>query len=147
MAKDLLFATLDPTMRSVNLINSGRKIILSDTVGFISHLPTHLVAAFRATLEEVLEADLVIHVRDISHPDTSEQKKDVESILKSLGMKESVPIIEVHNKIDQLDQRIQITPKQHSFPEVQFSGNHKAGALQYWGMLIALILNEHGGKA
>ena len=82
LAKDMLFATLDPTMRGVAL-PSGRKIILSDTVGFISDLPTQLVAAFRATLEEVLEADLILHVRDISHPETAEQAADVADILTS----------------------------------------------------------------
>ena len=83
MAKDMLFATLDPTMRSIKL-SSGVDIILSDTVGFISDLPTELVAAFRATLEEVLEADIILHVRDISHPATEEQAEDVEKILESL---------------------------------------------------------------
>ena len=79
MAKDLLFATLDPTMRSIKLPN-GRGCVISDTVGFVSDLPTHLVAAFRATLEEVIEADLIVHVRDISHPDSETQKEDVEQI-------------------------------------------------------------------
>ncbi|MFC2967405.1 GTPase HflX [Acidimangrovimonas pyrenivorans] len=102
MAKDMLFATLDPTMRGV-MLPSGRKVILSDTVGFISDLPTQLVAAFRATLEEVLEADLVLHVRDISHPDTVEQAEDVEKILESLGLREDVARFEAWNKIDLLD--------------------------------------------
>ena len=84
LAKDMLFATLDPTMRGI-VLDDGRKIIASDTVGFISDLPTQLVAAFRATLEEVLEADLILHVRDISHPETSEQAADVQDILGSLG--------------------------------------------------------------
>src|SRR5690606_16237779 len=79
MAEDLLFATLDPTMRVLEL-PSGRKVLLSDTVGFISELPTSLVAAFRATLEEVTAADLIIHVRDVSHPDTGAQKADVEAV-------------------------------------------------------------------
>ncbi len=99
LAKDMLFATLDPTMRGVEL-PSGRRVILSDTVGFISDLPTQLVAAFRATLEEVLEADLILHVRDISHPETQEQAQDVADILASLGVKESTPQIEVWNKLD-----------------------------------------------
>ncbi|MCE6952754.1 GTPase HflX [Cereibacter sphaeroides] len=99
LAKDMLFATLDPTMRGVTL-PSGRKIILSDTVGFISDLPTQLVAAFRATLEEVLEADLILHVRDISHPETAEQAADVADILQSLGVKGAVPQFEVWNKLD-----------------------------------------------
>ncbi|MBU3029995.1 GTPase HflX [Paracoccus marinaquae] len=107
LAKDMLFATLDPTMRAIRLPAAGggaggRKIILSDTVGFISDLPTELVAAFRATLEEVLEADLILHVRDISHPETEEQAEDVAAILDSLGVDEDVASIEVWNKIDAL---------------------------------------------
>ena len=101
LAKDMLFATLDPTMRSIRL-PGGRQIILSDTVGFISDLPHELVAAFRATLEEVLEADLILHVRDISHPETEEQAEDVAEILESLGVDEDVALIEVWNKIDAL---------------------------------------------
>jgi GTPase len=103
MAKDLLFATLDPTMRRVRL-PGGRDIILSDTVGFISDLPTELVAAFRATLEEVLEADLILHVRDIAHPETDAQKADVEAVLEGLGLEHHVvqDMIEVLNKIDAL---------------------------------------------
>lgn len=108
LAKDMLFATLDPTMRAIRLPGAGggqgRKIILSDTVGFISDLPTELVAAFRATLEEVLEADLILHVRDISHPETEEQAADVAEILESLGVDEDVALIEVWNKIDALSQ-------------------------------------------
>ncbi|MGX0876803.1 GTP-binding protein HflX [Roseovarius sp. MBR-154] len=103
MAKDMLFATLDPTMRRVRLPDGGPEVILSDTVGFISDLPTELVAAFRATLEEVLEADLICHVRDISHPESAAQARDVATILESLGVKESVPQIEIWNKIDRLD--------------------------------------------
>ena len=102
LAKDMLFATLDPTMRGVTL-PSGAKIILSDTVGFISDLPTQLVAAFRATLEEVLSADLILHVRDISHPETVEQAADVADILTSLGVGEDTPQIEVWNKLDLVD--------------------------------------------
>ncbi|MDP7152164.1 MAG: GTPase HflX [Paracoccaceae bacterium] len=101
MAKDMLFATLDPTMRGVKLPD-GPEIILSDTVGFISDLPTELVAAFRATLEEVLAADLILHVRDISHPQSDEQAEDVSAILESLGVEEDRPQLEVWNKIDQL---------------------------------------------
>ena len=100
-AKDMLFATLDPTMRKITLDN-GESVILSDTVGFISDLPTELVAAFRATLEEVLDADLIVHVRDISHPQTEEQAQDVYKILDSLGVAEGAPLIEVWNKIDLL---------------------------------------------
>jgi GTPase len=102
LAKDMLFATLDPTMRGVTL-PSGRKIILSDTVGFISDLPTQLVAAFRATLEEVLEADLILHVRDIAHPESAEQAADVMDILASLRVNASTPMIEVWNKLDLVD--------------------------------------------
>ena len=103
-AKDKLFATLDPTLRGVTL-PSGRRIILSDTVGFISALPTMLVAAFRATLEEVLEADIIIHVRDIAHPDSLAQRDDVHGVLHELGLGETVDagaMIEAHNKIDLL---------------------------------------------
>ncbi|MDO9524492.1 MAG: GTPase HflX [Gemmobacter sp.] len=102
LAKDMLFATLDPPMRGVTL-PSGRKVILSDTVGFISDLPTQLVAAFRATLEEVLEADLILHVRDISHPESDEQAADVADILTSLGVTDDTLMLEVWNKLDLLD--------------------------------------------
>ena len=85
MAEDLLFATLDPTMRAISL-PGVEKAILSDTVGFVSDLPTQLIAAFRATLEEVIEADLLVHVRDLSHPDTEAQAADVRAILGSLGV-------------------------------------------------------------
>jgi GTP-binding protein HflX len=101
MAKDMLFATLDPTMRKVEL-PTGSEVILSDTVGFISDLPTELVAAFRATLEEVLAADVIVHVRDISHPETEEQAKDVRSILASLGVAEETTQLELWNKLDRL---------------------------------------------
>jgi GTP-binding protein HflX len=101
LAKDMLFATLDPTMRALELPD-GTEIILSDTVGFISDLPTELVAAFRATLEEVLEAQLILHVRDISHPESEEQARDVLAIMDRLGVAEETPVLEVWNKIDQL---------------------------------------------
>src|SRR3954471_6829859 len=103
-AKDLLFATLDPTMRAIEL-PTGRKLILSDTVGFISDLPTHLVAAFRATLEEVQAADIILHVRDIAHPDSEAQKADVDAVLRDLGIDQSEDnrVVEVLNKIDLLD--------------------------------------------
>ena len=103
-AKDQLFATLDPTMRSVKL-PSGHRIILSDTVGFVSELPHELVAAFRATLEEVLEADLIIHVRDLSHLDNEAQKEDVLAVLREIGLTSLIEegFIEVLNKIDRLD--------------------------------------------
>ncbi|MDG4875107.1 GTPase HflX [Mesorhizobium sp. WSM4935] len=105
LAEDMLFATLDPTLRRVRLPH-GTPIILSDTVGFISDLPTHLVAAFRATLEEVVEADLVLHLRDISDPDTAAQAEDVERILGDLGVDaaDTNRVIEVWNKIDLLDE-------------------------------------------
>ena len=102
MAKDMLFATLDPTMRAVRLPEGGPEVILSDTVGFISDLPTELVAAFRATLEEVLAANLIVHVRDISHSETDEQASDVRDILTSLGVNPEVPQIELWNKLDML---------------------------------------------
>jgi GTPase len=104
IAKNLLFATLDPTMRSIKL-PSGKDCVISDTVGFVSDLPTHLVAAFRATLEEVIEADLIVHVRDISHPDTEQQRADVETVLRELGAIEEGQgnrLIEALNKIDAL---------------------------------------------
>ncbi|ADO42543.1 GTPase HflX [Ketogulonicigenium vulgare] len=103
LAKDQLFATLDPTMRRLTLPD-GQEVIMSDTVGFISDLPTQLVAAFRATLEEVLEADLILHVRDISHPQTAQQARDVMQILHQIGVPEDAPMLEVLNKIDLLDE-------------------------------------------
>lgn len=103
-AADMLFATLDPTLRALNLPHGG-KAMLSDTVGFISNLPTQLVAAFRATLEEVLEADVILHVRDISHEDAEAQQSDVDAVLRQLGINPDDPgrIIEVWNKIDRFD--------------------------------------------
>jgi GTP-binding protein HflX len=106
---DMLFATLDPTLRAIKLPH-GSHVILSDTVGFISDLPTMLVAAFRATLEEVIEADVILHVRDVAHEDTRAQMHDVEHVLRALGIEEhDQRLIEVWNKIDQLDaaQRLQ----------------------------------------
>ena len=104
LSMDKLFATLDPTMRALNMPGGGR-IILSDTVGFVSDLPTELVAAFRATLEEVLEADILLHIRDIAHPDTAAQKSDVEEVLKSLLRVKHLAdnVIEVFNKTDRLE--------------------------------------------
>jgi len=104
LAKDLLFATLDPTMRALKL-PSSRRVVLSDTVGFIADLPTELVAAFRATLEEVLEADVVVHVRDAAHGETEAQKRDVLKVLAELGIETDGdhPILEVLNKIDLMD--------------------------------------------
>ena len=103
-AENLLFATLDPTMRDVKLPGFD-KAILSDTVGFVSDLPTELVAAFRATLEEVASADLLIHVRDMAHPDREAQREDVEDVLQSLGLGEegAPPRIEAWNKIDLIE--------------------------------------------
>jgi GTP-binding protein HflX len=103
LSADMLFATLDPTLRAVDLPH-GTRMILSDTVGFISDLPTMLVAAFRATLEEVIAADLIVHVRDVSHGDTEAQQKDVEKVLRELGIEAEDPrLVEVWNKIDRID--------------------------------------------
>ncbi len=103
LSADMLFATLDPTLRAVDLPR-GARVILSDTVGFISDLPTMLVAAFRATLEEVIEADAILHVRDMSHEDAAAQSRDVEKVLSELGIEPSDRrLIEVWNKIDRLD--------------------------------------------
>lgn len=135
LAKDMLFATLDPTMRGV-VLPSGRKVIASDTVGFISELPTQLVAAFRATLEEVLEADLILHVRDISHPESAEQAADVADILTSLGVNKAVPMFEVWNKLDLVDasQRealtVQATNRAGVFPVSALTGEGVAALLE-----------------
>jgi len=104
LSADMLFATLDPTLRAVDL-PKGLRVILSDTVGFISDLPTMLVAAFRATLEEVIEADLILHVHDVSHEDAEAQALDVEAVLSQLGIvvRDGAQLVEVWNKIDQLD--------------------------------------------
>jgi GTP-binding protein HflX len=113
LASDMLFATLDPTLRAIDLPH-GARVILSDTVGFISDLPTMLVAAFRATLEEVVEADVILHVRDISHADADAQSDDVTSILHQLGIEiaegtDAARLIEVWNKIDRLDAEARAT--------------------------------------
>lgn len=127
MAKDMLFATLDPTMRAITLPN-GAEVILSDTVGFISDLPTELVAAFRATLEEVLDADLILHVRDISHAESSEQAGDVETIMEGLGVDSAIPVFEVWNKTDLLDAEARATAEAraerdaHVFPTSALTG-------------------------
>jgi GTP-binding protein HflX len=109
LAKDLLFATLDPTMRGLKL-PGGAKAILSDTVGFIANLPHELVAAFRATLEEVLEADVIAHVRDAAHDETEAQKADVLKVLAELGVEpgRDRPFIEILNKIDLLDDNVRL---------------------------------------
>ena len=115
LAEDLLFATLDPTMRQIKL-PSGQEVVVSDTVGFISDLPTGLIAAFQATLEEVLEADVVVHVRDVSHAQSDEQKEDVELILSEIGLEMEAPsLIEVLNKVDLLqgEEKKEITGRAH----------------------------------
>ena len=101
-SENMLFATLDPKMRALELSN-GMKVILSDTVGFISDLPTELIAAFRATLEEVLAADLILHVRDISSDLTDTQALEVRKILTNIGVSNSIPVIELWNKFDKID--------------------------------------------
>ena len=102
VAEDLLFATLDPTLRRISLpgLNAA---MMSDTVGFVSDLPTQLIAAFKATLEEVVSADLLVHVRDIAHPDSDAQRADVAEILSEIGVLDETPRIEVWNKLDVLD--------------------------------------------
>lgn len=109
LAEDKLFATLDPTMRALTL-PSGKKVMLSDTVGFISRLPTQLVAAFRATLEEVLQASLLLHVRDATAENGEAQKKAVEKVLKELGLGAEKPMLEVLNKVDSLADSTEPTP-------------------------------------
>jgi GTP-binding protein HflX len=137
---DMLFATLDPTLRSIDLPH-GTKAILSDTVGFISDLPTTLVAAFRATLEEVIEADVILHVRDVSHEDTEAQLHDVENVLHSLGIEPNDPrIVEVWNKIDRLDEagrmRVQnLSERSTEHPAILVSALTGEGA----GPLLAAI--------
>ena len=120
-AEDLLFATLDPTMRGIAL-PSGRRVILSDTVGFISDLPTQLVAAFRATLEEVEEADLILHVRDVSHPDSEAQRDDVLAVLGELGIEldQDDRVVEILNKIDRLplEERERLNWQEERKPEL-----------------------------
>jgi GTP-binding protein HflX len=115
-AKDLLFATLDTTVRKLALPD-GREVMLSDTVGFVSELPHDLVAAFRATLEEVVEADLILHVRDISNPDHAAQALDVIAVLNELGVASDKPVIEVWNKVDRVAQTDSGTPNFLVAPE------------------------------
>ena len=146
LAKDMLFATLDPTMRGV-VLPSGRKVIASDTVGFISDLPTQLVAAFRATLEEVLEADLICHVRDISHPESAEQAADVAEILASLGVKATTPMIEVWNKLDLVEPSLQASLVAQADG---ISGVHAISAVTGQGMdalLAAISLHLDDAKS
>jgi GTP-binding protein HflX len=123
LAEDMLFATLDPTLRSVALPHGG-EIIMSDTVGFISDLPTMLVSAFRATLEEVLEADVILHVRDIAHEDAEAQRADVEAILADLGVDPAGDrrLMEVWNKADLLDE--------HSLAAVQNSAMRRPAGVK-----------------
>ena len=155
MAEDMLFATLDPTMRKVDMPGVG-KVILSDTVGFVSDLPTQLVAAFRATLEEVLSADLLLHVRDISHPDSEAQRADVIDVLTDIGVasagtdgdedgNEGPPIIEVWNKIDRLtpDHRADIATLARNHGAITLSAQTGEGVAQLRDALIAAL----GGKA
>jgi GTP-binding protein HflX len=148
LAKDMLFATLDPTMRAVRL-PSGLKVILSDTVGFISDLPTQLVAAFRATLEEVLSADLILHVRDISHPETEEQAADVADIMASLGVKEETPIIEVWNKLDLVatSQREALTAQAARRPMVRPVSALTGEGVETLLALVSRVLDEERTKA
>jgi GTP-binding protein HflX len=147
LAKDMLFATLDPTMRTIPLPH-GRKIILSDTVGFISDLPTALIAAFRATLEEVLEADVVLHVRDMNHVESEAQAKDVLQVLDHLGLSENNRnnLIEVWNKADLLD------PVDHASLEAAASRRDDCtlvSSVKGTGLnrLLAMVEARLGGKA
>ncbi|HZV84241.1 MAG TPA: GTPase HflX, partial [Brevundimonas sp.] len=129
-AKDLLFATLDTTQRTIRL-PQGRPAIVADTVGFISDLPHELVESFRATLEEVGEADLILHVRDIASPDTAAQSKDVEAVLKQIPMVEGKPrrVLEVWNKIDLLDGDAREAVVDHAD---RLRGEGKAVAVSAW---------------
>jgi GTP-binding protein HflX len=143
LAKDMLFATLDPTMRAV-VLPGGTRAILSDTVGFISNLPTQLVAAFRATLEEVLEADIILHVRDIAHPDTEAQAGDVAAILGDLGVSEATPLLEVWNKADLLDAeaRAALAAQAARRPDVVVISALAGSGLEALGAAVAAALGE-----
>ena len=144
-ADDMLFATLDPTMRRLDL-PSGRVVILSDTVGFISDLPTDLVAAFRATLEEVREADIILHVRDVSNPDGDLQKAAVEAVLAELGIDDgdgSRQVIEVWNKTDRLDRQECLDLQQcRSAGRVPVSALDGSGCEQLVALLDMLLGRE-----
>lgn len=132
MAENLLFATLDPTMRQLAL-PSGKQAILSDTVGFISDLPTHLVEAFHATLEEVENADIILHVRDISHEDTRAQKEDVQNVLETLNIKSDDPrVIEALNKIDAIPPE----DKQIIVEQSRRSGRESMSAWSFQGDMV-----------
>jgi GTP-binding protein HflX len=138
LAKDLLFATLDPTMRGLKL-PSGRKVILSDTVGFISDLPIELVAAFRATLEEVLEAEIIAHVRDVAHDETEAQKADVLKVLHELGVGEDRPVLEILNKIDLLDPDAREAVSERDGSTVATSALTGEGVPQFLDQLDAML--------
>ena len=144
LAKDLLFATLDPTMRGVKL-PQGTRIILSDTVGFIADLPTELVAAFRATLEEVLEADVIVHVRDAAHDESAAQKGDVLKVLEELGVPPNRPMLEVLNKIDLLapEQRDGLLRGNGRKEAVAVSALTGAGILAFLAALDARVTRDN----
>jgi GTP-binding protein HflX len=145
LAKDLLFATLDPTMRGVRLPH-GTRIILSDTVGFIADLPTELVAAFRATLEEVLEADVIAHVRDCAHDESAAQKADVLKVLEELGVPPDRPMLEVLNKIDLLEpeQRTGLLARNDPKPNGESRGAVAVSAVTGEGIPALLAAFESG---
>ena len=127
LSKDMLFATLDPTMRGWQLA-SGRQVILGDTVGFISQLPTELVEAFRSTLEEVVEADFLLHVHDASSPMALDEADDVESVLTALGVDASHPRLHIFNKADLLESDSELTPLWQRYPQaVPVSATEKSG--------------------
>ncbi len=147
MAENMLFATLDPTIRQVTL-PSGLHVLLSDTVGFISNLPTELIAAFRATLEEVLGADILLHVRDIAHEDTTAQKADVEQVLTSLfGKGASLDhLIEVHNKTDLWENAhgLRYHPPGNAMAVSAVTGDGVAALLSHIDHLLSdRLLNEY----
>jgi len=157
MAKDMLFATLDPTLRACELPAIG-KAMMSDTVGFVSDLPTQLIAAFRATLEEVLSADLIIHVRDIAHPMATSQKIDVEAILAEIGVvlrddqdQQGTPFVELWNKIDQFDQdhvaELEIQARSQPFPVRLVSAVSGAGIDEVASVLGSLLTSEYRSYA
>ena len=160
LAKDMLFATLDPTIRAL-ILPSGTRILLSDTVGFISNLPTELIAAFRATLEEVLEADVILHVRDAANPDSEAQKRDVLEVLKTLFGKAGMraPMLEVQNKIDLLPEgESPLRSDEHlELPAIGVSAHTGEGCEALLAQIDALLghtqqtyvfsLPHHAGKA
>jgi len=152
--EDSLFATLDPTMRVIPLPN-GNKAIISDTVGFISHLPTELISAFRATLEEVMEAAIILHVQDISCPDASAQKEDVIEILENLGLQEKIEnsLLNVINKIDLLDKEDVPELSENYIPVSALNGDGCSKLLEEIGKMLSrdkqdieIVLNASEGK-